>query len=331
LALADHQLERKNMKLTQICQEINLLFSGEDIEITGLHTLTEATPSEISFFNDKKYLDQLPLTKAGAVFVVKEYANLLPQTTIALVTDEAYLKLALASKFFAHKIETKTAHPSMGKDCDIDKRVRFGKEVVLGDNVTIMAGAYVGDNTTIGSNTLIYPNVTLYHHSKIGANCIIHAGTVIGSDGYGFAHTKMGEHIKIYQNGNAVIEDDVEIGANCVVDRAVFGTTTIGKGSKLDNLIQIAHNCDVGEYSLLASQVGLAGSTTTGRNLVMGGQSASAGHLHMGDFVTIAGKGGVTKSLEGGKTYAGFPAIEHKRWLKLQAKISSLLKRKTSL
>ncbi|MBU1669147.1 UDP-3-O-(3-hydroxymyristoyl)glucosamine N-acyltransferase [bacterium] len=314
------------MKLSQLCQKINLPFSGEDREIIGLHTLSEATSSQISFLNDKKYIDQLSSTQAGAVLVAKQYADLLPKTTIALVTDEAYLKLALASKFFAHQIKTETAHPSMGEGCDIDKRVRFGTGVTLGDNVTIMAGAYIGDNVSVGSNTLIYPNVTLYHHSVIGKKCIIHAGTVIGSDGYGFAHTKRGEHVKIYQNGNAVIEDDVEIGANCVVDRAVFGTTYIRKGSKLDNLIQIAHNCDVGAYALMASQVGLAGSTTTGRNIVMGGQSASAGHLHIGDFTTIAGKGGVTKSLEGGKTYAGFPAIEHRIWLRLQAKIASLVK-----
>jgi len=316
------------MKLTQLSQKIDVPFSGTDIEITGLHTLTEATPFQISFFNDKKYMNQLSSTKAGAVFISEEYASLLPETTVALITDEAYLKLALASKFFAHKVETKGGHPSMGNNCDIDKRVRFGKEVTLGDNVTIMAGAYVGDSVTIGSNTLIYPNVTIYHHSHIGSECIIHSGTVIGSDGYGFAHTKQGEHVKIYQNGNAVIEDSVEIGANCVVDRAVFGTTYIRRGTKLDNLIQIAHNCDVGEHSLMASQVGLAGSTTTGRNIVMGGQSASAGHLHIGDFTTIAGKGGVTKSLVGGKTYAGFPAIEHRSWLKIQARIASLLKRK---
>jgi len=318
------------MRLSQIAQEIGVEFLGEEIEITGLHTLSEATETQISFFNDKKYMSELPNTKAAAVLIDAQYAEYLPKTTIALLTDEAYLKLALASKFFAHKIETKTAHPQMGENCDIDKRVRFGKDVSIGDNVTLMAGAYIGDSVTIGSNTLIYPNVTIYHHSKIGSNCIIHAGTIIGSDGYGFAHTKMGEHVKIYQNGNAVIEDDVEIGANCVIDRAVFGTTYIRQGSKLDNLIQIAHNCDLGEHSLLASQVGLAGSTTTGRNIVMGGQSASAGHLHLGDFTTIAGKGGVTKSLKGGKTYAGFPAIEHKTWLRLQAKISSLLKRKIS-
>ena len=316
------------MKLTQICQEINLEFSGEDIEIDGLHTLSEATPSQISFFNDKKYTNQLSTTKAGAVFIAKEYADLLPNTTMALITDEAYLKLALTSKFFAHKIETKGGHPNMGEGCDIDKRVRFGKDVTLGDNVTVMAGAYVGDGVTIGSNTLIYPNVTIYHHSQIGANCILHAGVVIGSDGYGFAHTKAGEHIKIYQNGNAIIEDDVEIGANTTIDRAVFGTTYIRKGVKLDNLIQIGHNCDLGEHSLMAGQAGMAGSTTTGKGVIIGGQSGTAGHLHIGDFTTIAGKSGVTKSLEGGKTYAGFPAIEHMSWLKIQAKIAGLIKKK---
>jgi len=320
------------MRLTQIAQEINLEFLGGereiDREIEGLHTLSEATSSQISFFNDKKYANQLATTKAGAVLIDAKHAPLLPETTIALITDEAYLKLALISKFFAHKIETKGGHPSMGEGCDIDKRVRFGKEVTLGDNVTIMAGAYIGDHTTVGSNTLIYPNVTLYHHTQIGENCILHAGVVIGSDGYGFAHTKSGEHIKIYQNGNAVIEDDVEIGANTTVDRAVFGTTYIRRGTKLDNMIQIGHNCDLGEHSLMAGQAGLAGSTTTGRNVVIGGQVGTAGHIHIGAFSTIAGKSGVTKSLEGGKTYAGFPAIEHISWLKIQAKIAGLIKKR---
>jgi UDP-3-O-[3-hydroxymyristoyl] glucosamine N-acyltransferase len=137
----------------------------------------------------------------------------------------------------------------------------------------------------------------------------------------------MGEHVKIYQNGNTVIEDDVEIGANSVIDRAVFGTTYIRKGTKLDNLIQIGHNCDVGEHSLMAGQSGMAGSTTTGRNIVMGGQSGTAGHLYIGDFTTVAGKSGVTKSLKGGKTYAGFPAIDHRAWIKQQVKVSMLTKK----
>ncbi len=315
-------------KLSQITKDIGLNFQDNDIDIDGIHTLSEATSTQLSFFNSAKYLDQLPQTKAAAVIIEEKYAELLPSATVALITDEPYLKLALASKFFAHKLESKGGHPSMGEGCDIDKRVRFGKDVTLGDNVTILAGCYVGDNVTVGSGTLLHPNVTLYHHTEIGSECIIHSGTVIGCDGYGFAHTKLGEHVKIYQNGNAVVEDDVEIGANCTIDRAVFGTTYIRKGTKLDNLIQIAHNCDVGEHTLCAAQVGLAGSTTLGRNVVMGGQSATAGHLEVGAFATIAGKGGVTKSLEGGKTYAGFPAIDHKMWLKMQVKMLGLVKRK---
>ena len=315
-------------KLSQITKEINLDFNGTDIDIDGIHTLSEASPTQLSFFTDSKYASQLATTKAAAVLIDEKHADLLPSTTIALITDEAYLKLALASKFFAYKLVTKGGHPGLGEGCDIDKRVRFGNNVTLGDHVTVMAGCYVGDNVTVGSGTLLHPNVTLYHHTQIGAECIIHSGTVIGCDGYGFAHTKLGEHIKIYQNGNAVVEDSVEIGANCTIDRAVFGTTYIRKGTKLDNLIQIAHNCDVGEHSLFASQSGLAGSTTLGRNVIMGGQCATAGHLKIGAFTTVAGKSGVTKSLEGGKTYAGFPAIEHKKWLRLQAKISGLLKRK---
>ena len=316
------------MKLSQICKEINIDFNGQEIDIKGLHTLNEADASQLSFFNDEKYLDQLATTKAGAVFIAKKYAPLLPATTIAVITDEAYLKLAETSIFFAHKVSTTGEEPNMGEACHIDTKASFGKGVVLGDNVTIMAGAYIGDNVSIGSNTFIYPNVTLYHGSLIGEYCIIHAGTVIGSDGYGFAHTKQGTHVKIYQNGNAVIENNVEIGANCVIDRAVFGSTYIRQGSKLDNLIQVGHNCDIGQHSLMAGQSGMAGSTTTGRNFVIGGQSACAGHLKLGDFVTIAGKSGLTKSVLGDKTYAGFPAIEHKLWLRLQAKLAFLVKRK---
>lgn len=315
-------------KLSQITKEINIDLNGNDINIDGIHTLSDATPTQLSFFTDSKYASQLPSTKAAAVLIDEKHADLLPSTTIALITDEAYLKLALASKFFAHKLVTKCENPKMGENCDIDTRTTFGNNVLLGDNVTIMAGCYIGDNVTVGSGTLIHPNVTLYHHTEIGAECIIHSGTVIGCDGYGFAHTKLGEHVKIYQNGNVLIEDHVEVGANCTIDRAVFGTTYLRKGTKLDNLIQIGHNCDIGEHSLFASQVGLSGSTILGRNVVMGGQSGTAGHLEIGAFSTIAARGGVTKSLEGGKTYAGFPAIDHKMWLRIQAKIAGLLKGK---
>ena len=316
------------MKLSQLCKDIGLEFSGDEVEIRGLHTLSEADSSQLSFFNDTKYLKELPYTKAVAVLIEEKYAELLPEGVIALITDEPYLKLALASKLFAYKIGTESGDIVHGRNCDLDPKSSFGKGVVLGDNVTVMAGAYIGDYVEIGSGTLIYPNVTVYHHSKIGQNCILHSGVVIGADGYGFAHTKAGEHVKIYQNGNTVLEDDVEIGANSTVDRAVFGTTYIRKGTKIDNLIQIGHNCDIGEHSLMVGQAGVAGSTKTGRNLILGGQAALGGHLELGDFVTIAAKSGVTKSLKGGKTYAGFPAIEHKDWLRQQVKLASFLKKR---
>ena len=313
-------------KLSQIAQTLQIDFQGDDIDIDGIHTLAEATPSQLSFFNDSKYAALLPKTRAAAVLIAPEYVSQLPEGTVALITDEPYLKLAEASKLFTHSVSTLTEMPHTGEACDIDDTARFGRGVRLGSNVTIMAGCYLGDNVTVGDNTLLYPNVTLYHATEVGKNCLIHSGTVVGCDGYGFAHTKTGEHVKIYQNGKVIVEDEVEIGANCAIDRAVFGVTRIRKGTKLDNLIQVAHNCDVGEHTLMAAQVGLAGSTKLGRNVVMGGQSATAGHLEVGDFATIAGKGGVTKSLEGGKTYAGFPAIEIKLWRKMQAALMRIVK-----
>jgi len=317
------------IKLKEVADEIGVEYLGEDVEVLGVNTLLDASSNEISFLTSSKYLNELSETKALAVLIEERYLNSLPDGVIALITDEPYLKLALASKLFSYKIVTKGGHPHLGENCDIDKRIRFGKDVTIGDNVTILAGCYIGDGVTIGSNTLLHANVSIYHHSIIGSDCIIHSGTVFGGDGYGFAHTKDGEHIKIYQNGIAEIEDSVEIGANCTVDRAVFGKTLIKKGTKLDNLIQIGHNSIIGENNIMASQVGISGSTTLGKDVIMAGQSATAGHLSIGDFATVSARGGVTKSLEGGKIYGGFPAIEHRLWLKIQAKISSLVKRKS--
>ncbi len=313
-------------KLSEIADRLQIAYQGEDVEITGIHTLSEASANQLSFFNDARYKAQLSQTQAAAVLIEPAYTSELPKGCVGLVTEEPYLKLAEASKLFAHTITTQSEPPVCGERCQIDESARFGVNVRLGEGVTIMAGCYVGDNVTIGSGTLLHPNVTLYHGTEIGEQCIIHSGTVIGCDGYGFAHTKSGEHVKIYQNGIVVVEDSVEIGANCTIDRAVFGATRIRRGTKLDNLIQIAHNCDVGEHSLMAAQAGLAGSSKLGRNVVMGGQSGTAGHLEIGAFATIAGKGGVTKSLEGGKTYAGFPAIEVKVWRKVQAVLMRLVK-----
>lgn len=318
------------MRLSAIAQAVGVSFEGTDIEIEGIHTLDDASASQISFLDNPKYISSLEGTKAAAVLCTAETAKQVPNGCIALVDEEPYLKLALASKLFApNVIETEGAEAIIGEGTFVAPTAYVGKGAVIGKNVKLLPGVFVGCNAEIGDNTILHANVSVYRDCKIGSECIIHAGTVVGSDGFGFAHTKLGEHVKIYQNGNVVIEDDVEIGANCSIDRAVFGTTHIRKGCKIDNLVQLGHNVDIGEYSILVSQSGVAGSTKLGRNVVMGGQSAIAGHLEIAAFTNFAARSGVTNNVtESGKTYGGFPLMEQRTWLKLQVKLARLLKTK---
>jgi UDP-3-O-[3-hydroxymyristoyl] glucosamine N-acyltransferase len=315
------------MTLQEIVEFIGLN-NQEEKEIIGLNTLLDSNENQLTFLENKKYINDLKNTKAAAVLVTKENVSEVPSGTIALVCDEPYLNLAKISKLFApNVIEMDGEKPIVGGGTKVMPNVYIGKDSVVGSDCTIMAGAFIGDNVKIGNNTIIYPNVTVYRDCTIGNDCIIHAGTVIGSDGFGFANTKDGKYIKIYQNGNVTIGNDVEIGANCAIDRAVFNSTIIEDGVRIDNLVHIAHNCKIGRGSILVGQVGLAGSTILNAYVVMGGQSAAAGHLEIAPFTTIAARGGVTKSItEPKKSWAGFPLFEHKQWLKLQGKISNLLK-----
>ncbi len=313
------------MKLSEIANALGLKFEGDDSEIQALNTLKEAKKGEISFLSDAKYEKDLDSTQATAVILHPSKASLLPDGVIALTTDEPYLMLAHVSKYFSKPIQSSLEAPSIGEGSLIYPTAHVENGVRIGRGCTIMSGVYVGTDAIIGDNVILYPNVTVYRDCVIGNNVMIHAGTAIGSDGFGYAHTKTGEHVKLYQNGNVVIEDDVEIGANTTIDCAVFGSTVIKKGAKLDNLIQIGHNCVVGEYSIMVSQSGLAGSTTLGRNVVMGGQSAAAGHLTIAPFTTLAARSGVTKSITEKGVYGGFPLMEHKMWLKLQAKLARIL------
>ena len=318
------------MRLSEIAQAIGVSFKGTDIDIEGIHTLDDATPSQMSFLDNPKYISKLEGTQAAAVLCNAAAAEKVPSGCVALVDEEPYLKLALASKLFApNVIETEGAEPVIGEDSFIAPTAYVGKGSVVGRNVKMLPGVFVGDNVKIGDNTILHANVAVYRDCEIGQDCIIHSGTTVGSDGFGFAHTKLGEHVKIYQNGNVVIEDDVEIGANCAIDRAVFGTTLIRKGCKIDNLVQFGHNVDIGEYSILVAQCGIAGSTTLGRNVVMGGQSATAGHLTIAPFTQFAARSGITNDVkDGSKVYGGFPLMEQRTWLKLQAKLARLLKTK---
>ncbi|MBN2964602.1 UDP-3-O-(3-hydroxymyristoyl)glucosamine N-acyltransferase [Sulfurospirillum sp. T05] len=311
------------MKLSTLASLLSLEFLGKDKEISRLNTLANALEDELSYLDHSRYLDVLKSTKAGAVLISKEHTNALPGGCSALVTPTPHLSMAYASAYFATPLASTTGEPARVDPCaQIFPHVYIGKGAVIEADVTIMAGAYIGDNAYIGEGSIIHPNAVIYSGSQLGKRCHILANAVIGADGFGYAHTAQGEHIKIYHTGTVVLEDDVEIGACTTVDRAVFGTTRIKRGTKIDNLVQIAHNCELGEGCIIVSQTGISGSTTLGRNVIMGGQSATSGHLKIGDFATIAARGGVTKSLEGGKTYGGFPLVLQKDWLKLQAKIS---------
>lgn len=314
------------MTLQEIADYIGLDCESQK-DIVGLNTLTDSNENELTFLENKKYLNDLKNTNAAAVLVTKENLSEVPNNTIALVCDEPYLMLAKISKLFApNVIEMDGEKPLVGGGTKVMPNVYIGKDSVIGSDCTIMAGAFIGDNVIIGNNTIIYPNVTIYRDCTVGSDCIIHAGTVIGSDGFGFANTKDGKYIKIYQNGNVTIGNDVEIGANCAIDRAVFKSTIIEHGVRIDNLVHIGHNCKLSTGCILTGQVGLSGSTTLHHYVVMGGQSATAGHLEVAPFTTIAARGGVTKTItQPKKSWAGFPLFEHRQWLKLQGKISKLL------
>ena len=316
------------IELNDLMSKIDVDFDGKSITISSMNTLSDAAEDELSFLQNKNYIKELTETKAGAVLVSPDMVEHVPETSIAVVVDEPYMALAKASKLFAPALlDPDAEEAAVGEGTQIAEGANLARGAVIGKNCTIMPGAYIGRGAVIGDNTIIHSNVSVYHECKIGSDCIIHANTVVGSDGFGFATSKLGTHTKLYQNGNVVIEDDVEIGAGVTLDRAVFGTTLIKEGVRMDNLIHIGHNCVIGEYSVLVAQSGVAGSTKLGRNVVVGGQSAFAGHLEIAPFTNFAARSGVTKSItESGKTFGGFPLMEQKQWLKLQIKIARLLK-----
>ena len=316
------------MRLEEIAKIIGADFSGENIQVDSMNTLKDATSKQISFVSNVKYVKDIKDSKACAIIIDEKNKDSVPDGCIALVVQNPYWEMAILSKYFAPPIEDNTlALAKIGEGSTVSNKAEIANGAVIGENCTILAGVYVGANSKVGDNTILYPNVVVYRDCEIGKNCIIHANTTIGGDGFGFATSKMGEHLKIYQNGNTILEDDIEIGSSTTIDRAVFGSTIIKKGVHIDNLVQVGHNCEIGEYSVMVSQSGIAGSSKMGRNVVLGGQSAIAGHLEIEAFNQFAARSGITKTIkESGKVFAGFPLMEHRTWLKLQGKIAKLLK-----
>lgn len=318
------------MKLSAMLQKIGLdIVPKKDFDVLNLMPLEYASASDLSYVDQAKYLPSLPDSKAGAVFVREKDTTFVPDHMQALVVFDPHLAFAKSSQLFAKPefcFEKSVQQPKIGQNTIIMPNVFLGNNIQIGKECIVMPGVVIADNVIIGDGCKIFPNVVIYRDTKIGNKVFIHAGSVIGSDGYGYAHTPEGEHIKIEHNGCVVIEDNVEIGANTTIDRAVFGQTLIKKGSKIDNLVQIGHNCVIGEHSLLVAQVGIAGSTTTGRNVILGGQAGTGGHIHIGDFTQVAGRGAVGKNLLPNTKWGGHPLMELEEWKKFFVTLRRIVK-----
>ena len=303
--------------------------------ITGVAGVLESNERQITFAENEKYLHQAEESDAGAVIVPENLEK--SRKTIILVKNPRLAYAKIASLFTPDVFYKPGVHPSavvsekaeIGNNVSIHPQVVIDDNVVIGDNTVLAAGVYLGKGVKIGSKTIIHPNVVIEYGTIIGSNVIIHAGTVIGSDGYGFVSAADGHH-KIPQLGNVVIEDNVEVGANVTIDRGTSGSTLIGKGTKIDNLVQIAHNVKTGPDCLIIAQVGIAGSAELGRRVTLAGKTGVVGHIKVADNVTVASTSTVTKNTPAGVFYSGNPAQDHKAELKEQAarrKIPELLKK----
>lgn len=306
------------------------LHGNPEIRISGVGDLTHASNSDLSFITGSRRLPEIERSSAAAFIVPKGVEGLLkPYITVndpILAITRVHLHFTEQS-FSARGVDGSCL---IGSDCQYSDQVSIGPLCVLGDRVRLgervrlHTGVVVMDDVTIGDDCILFPNVTVYPQCQLGARIIIHAGSVVGSDGYGYALDRQGHFLKRPHVGKVIIEDDVEIGANCCIDRATFGETRIRRGAKIDNLVQIAHNVEVGEDNLLVSQVGIAGSTILGHHVIMGGNSGVADHLTLGDNVVIAAKAGVTNNVAANTVLAGYPAVERARWLRQNAVLHKL-------
>lgn len=320
------------MTVADVARSVDGVLEGEGrAPVTGLNGLAEAGPSEMSFLANPRYTGAMATTRAAAVLVAADWEGESPCPVIRVKNPDLALA-TLAARLGPGPVEQAPGrHPTavVASDACLGDDVRVGACAVIengvriGDRTWIGAGCYLGRATVIGADCRLYPHVSLRESTTLGDRVIIHNGAVIGSDGFGYARSERGWE-KIPQIGIVEIGDDVEIGANAVVDRARFGKTVIGNGVKIDNLVQVAHNCRIGERAALAGQVGLAGSTMVGADVQMGGQSGATGHLEIGDRCVVGAKTGVTKSVRPGTFVSGYPAMPHAKAKRMHAHLMRL-------
>ncbi|WP_316900269.1 UDP-3-O-(3-hydroxymyristoyl)glucosamine N-acyltransferase [Pseudodesulfovibrio indicus] len=310
-----------SMKLSALAEKLGLEYTGADREISGVNTLEKAGPDDLSFLVNPKYLPQLETTKAGCVLTSGSYAEKIP---CALVSTNVYMDLARVANVFARPQgcisgihELAFVHPDAQVDpsATIHPFAFVGAGAVIGAETVIFAGAYVGEETVIGSKCLLYPNCVVMGGLTVGNRVILQPGAVVGGDGYGYAQTPIG-HMKIPQIGTVSIEDDVEIGSNTAIDRAALDTTRVRRGTKIDNLVQIGHNVDIGENCLIIGQTGIGGSSVIGNGVVLAGQAGVPDNVKIGDGAMVAAQSGILGDVEPGSKMAGSPAINAKDYFR---------------
>lgn len=312
----------------QIATFLNGTVEGDpDVKVSNFSKIEEGKIGTLTFLANPKYEHYIYNTKASIVLVNNDFtpSGIVPATLIRV--DNAYASLAMLLNMVEQSKKKENGIDStafIAKSASVDENAYIGAFAYIGNNAKVGKNcriypyAYVGDNVIIGDNTVLYPHVTIYEGCVVGCNCILHAGSVVGSDGFGFAPE--GEtYKKIPQLGNVVIEDDVEIGANTTIDRAVMDSTILRRGVKLDNLVQIAHNVEVGENTVMAAQVGIAGSVKIGKHCMFGGQVGLAGHIKIADHVNFGAQSGVISDIKEATTVLGAPAIPAKNFMRSSA------------
>jgi UDP-3-O-[3-hydroxymyristoyl] glucosamine N-acyltransferase len=305
------------------------LEGNPDVKVSNIAKIEEAGNGMLSFIANPKYEEFIYSTQASILIVNESLVTERPVKPTLIRVKDAYSSFALLLEKYKQLVGNKTgiqqpsyipASVKMGANVFVGAFAYLGENVVLGNNVKIYPGVYLGDNVIVNDDSVIYPGVKVYDNCVLGCRVILHAGCVVGGDGFGFAPQPDGSYKKVPQIGNVVIHDDVEIGANTTIDRATMGSTVIRKGVKLDNLIQVAHNVDIGVNTVIAAQTGVSGSTKIGKNCVIGGQVGMVGHIHIADNTKINAQSGLSKSITDPNTsWNGSPAFDYKSSLKSQA------------
>ncbi|WP_339610236.1 UDP-3-O-(3-hydroxymyristoyl)glucosamine N-acyltransferase [uncultured Planktosalinus sp.] len=311
------------MKFT--AEQIATILEGEvdgnpKIEVSKLSKIEEGEIGSLTFLSNPKYTSYIYSTNASITIVDKGFTPEEQLNTTLIRVENAYKAFSKLLEYYnmvklnktgIEKPVFKSENAKLGKNIYLGAFSYIGDDVMIGDNVKIFPGVYIGDNVVIGDNVIVFAGAKIYSETNIGNNCIIHSGVILGADGFGFAPSDNGEYNKVPQTGNVIIEDSVDIGAGTTIDRATLGSTIIKKGVKLDNQIQIAHNVEIGENTVIAAQTGIAGSTKIGKNCMIGGQVGIAGHLNIGNNVKIQAQSGIGRNVKDNETLQGSPALNY--------------------